>query len=126
MTDDDAKQWEDRNTRDKPIAFKSSTSNQASPIKCMSRTYYFHALTMDGIVPDETGIELEQAQLDFVRQEIVEAVLELTMGESEKDEGSTIIGFVVADDFGRTLLEIPVWEMMSHFQLLHGEPRGAA
>jgi hypothetical protein len=70
----------------------------------MSR-YYFHSVSEDGVFKDDVGIEVEERDL---KREATKAIFELANEFHADGEESTILGFRVVDDVGRTVLELPL------------------
>lgn len=70
----------------------------------MSR-YYFHSITADGLVKDDVGVEVEDGDL---KREASKAVFELEHEFEAAGEEPTVLRFRVVDDFGRTVLELPL------------------
>lgn len=70
----------------------------------MSR-YYFHSVTEDGLFEDDVGVEVKD--LDLYR-EAMKALFELSNECDADGEEWPILRFMVVDDAGTTVLDLPI------------------
>jgi hypothetical protein len=73
----------------------------------MSR-YFFHSVTADGEMKDDVGVEVDDMNL---QREARKAVFELQAEFVERGEEILVLGFRVVNEFGRTVLELPLREV---------------
>jgi hypothetical protein len=73
----------------------------------MSR-YFFHSVTADGEIKDDVGVEIVDVDL---QREAREAIFELQAEFDVSGEDVFVLGFRVVNEFGRTVLELPLREV---------------
>lgn len=73
----------------------------------MSR-FFFHSVTVDGEMKDDVGVEVDDRDL---HREAFEAVFELQAEFGVWNEDTTVLGFRVVNEVGRTVFELPLRAM---------------